>query len=69
MTHADFDPALADVIKFVREVHRPIGEAHAAGRQASLYDLGRLVGVVGYLLDAIDARNDQPRHRHLKAVV
>lgn len=66
--HADIDPALAEVIEFVREVHRPIGESHAEGRQASLYDLGRLVGAVGYLLDAIDARDNQSKPRHLKAV-
>lgn len=66
--HADFDPALANVIELVREIHRPIAEAITVGRPVTPFEAGSLAGVVGALLDAIDARRPQPPVLALKAV-
>ena len=66
--HADFDPALANVIELVREIHAPIDAVARTGKDVAPTDAAALSGAVGHLLDAIDARTRPAPARALKAV-
>ena len=66
--HADFDPGLAAVIGLVREIHGPIEDAITKGGPVAPLEAAALVGAVGALLNAIDARTRPTPARALKAV-
>ena len=66
--HADFDPALGEVIDVVREVYAPIGAAMAERRTVDPVEFGALAGAVDALLKALDARTSPAPVQALKAV-
>ena len=66
--HADFDPALANVIELVREIHAPIDAVARKGGLVAPLEAAALAGAVGALLDAIDARTRPAPALALKAV-
>lgn len=66
--HADFDPALADVIDVVREAYAPVGAAMAQRMPVQPVEFGALAGAVDALLKALDARTSPAPVQALKAV-